>query len=95
MLIENKMSTVKTVVRSLCISRYDREQVRYLPTGCRPPHLPPIRVAKTSKNQLNRLPTGIGERFIQTISNLGHAALLRRCELPPTNESDELTRGAL
>jgi hypothetical protein len=30
------------------------------------------------------LPTGIGERFSQTISNLyvEHAALLRRCELP-------------
>ena len=27
-------------------------------------------------------PLGIGERFSQTISNLGHAALLRRCELP-------------
>jgi hypothetical protein len=27
-------------------------------------------------------PTGIGERFSQTISNLGYAALLRRCELP-------------
>ena len=26
--------------------------------------------------------SGIGERFSQTISNLGHAALLRRCELP-------------
>ncbi len=33
------------------------------------------------------LPTGIGEIFSQTISNLGHAALLRRCELPPRNES--------
>ena len=28
------------------------------------------------------LPTEIGERFSQTISNLGHAALLRRSELP-------------
>ncbi len=28
------------------------------------------------------LPTGIAERFSQTISNLGHAALLRRCVLP-------------
>jgi hypothetical protein len=44
-------------------------------------------VAKTGKNHLNEeitplLPTGIGERFSQTISNLGNAALLRRCELP-------------
>jgi hypothetical protein len=28
------------------------------------------------------LPTGIGERLSLTISNLGHAALLRRCEFP-------------
>ncbi len=49
-----------------------------------PPH--PLRVAKTDKNHLNEeitplLPTGIGKRFSQTISNLGHATLLRRCEL--------------
>ncbi len=48
---------------------------------------PPPRVAKTGKNHLNEeitplLPTGIGERFSQTISTLGHAALLRRCEPP-------------
>ncbi len=60
----------------------------------------PLRVAKTGKNHLNEeitplFPTGIGERFSQTISNLGHAALLRRCKLPPINESAELTRGAL
>ncbi len=41
----------------------------------------------TDKNHLNEeitplLATGIGERLSQTISNLGHAALLRRCELP-------------
>jgi hypothetical protein len=29
-----------------------------------------------------RLPTGISERYNQTISNLGHAALLSRCEFP-------------
>jgi hypothetical protein len=45
-----------------------------------------LRVAKTGKNHLNEeitplLPTGIGERFSQTISNLGHEALLRRCGL--------------
>jgi hypothetical protein len=60
----------------------------------------PPRVAKAGKNHLNveittLLPTGIGERFSQTISNLGHAALLRRCGLPPINESAELSRGAL
>jgi hypothetical protein len=47
----------------------------------------PLRIAKTGRNHLNEeitllLPTGIGERFSQTISNLGHAAFLRRCELP-------------
>jgi hypothetical protein len=41
------------------------------------------------------LPTGIGERYSQTISNLGHAALLRRCETPPINEIAELTQVAL
>jgi hypothetical protein len=35
------------------------------------------------------LPIGIGERYSPTISNLGHAALLRRCE------SAELAQGAL
>jgi hypothetical protein len=55
-------------------------------TGCRPSPLP-LRVTKSGRNTLNEkisphLPTGIAERYIQTISNLGHAALLRRCELP-------------
>ncbi len=55
-------------------------------TGCRPP--PPSSTrGKAGRNKLNEeitslLPTGIGERFSPTISNLGHAALLRRCELP-------------
>jgi hypothetical protein len=45
------------------------------------------RVAKADKNHLNEeitplLPTVIGELYSQTISNLGHAALLRRFELP-------------
>jgi hypothetical protein len=39
------------------------------------------------RNHLNEvitplLPTGIGERYSQTISNLEHAVLLHRCELP-------------
>ncbi len=51
------------------------------------PLLLPLRVAKAGRNHLNEeitplLPTGIGERDSQTISNLVHAALLRRCELP-------------
>jgi hypothetical protein len=54
-----------------------------LNTGRRLRPLPPLH----TKNHLNEeitplLPTGIGERFSQTISNLGHAALLRRCEIP-------------
>jgi hypothetical protein len=54
-------------------SLYDRTgkrnhvlKIRLSVTGCRPP--PPSS-------------TGIGERCSQTISKLGHAALLRRCEL--------------
>jgi hypothetical protein len=48
--------------------------------------LPPL-IAKADRNHWNDeitplLPTGIGERYSQTISNLGQAALLRRCELP-------------
>jgi hypothetical protein len=62
------------------------------------PSLLSLRVAKKGQNHLNeeithQLPTGIGERFSQTISNLGHAALLPRCELPFINESAELTQG--
>ncbi len=57
-----------------------------LGTGCRPPP-PSSTVGKTGRNHLNEeinplLPTGIDERYCQTISNLEHAALLRQCELP-------------
>ncbi len=67
--------------------------------GAGPPPLP-LRVGKAGRNHLNEeitpppLPTAIGERYSQTISNLGLAALLCRCELPPLNESAEIT-GAL
>jgi hypothetical protein len=60
-----------------------------LPTECRPSPPLPLRVATAGNNHLNKeitplLPTGIGERCSQTISNLGQAALLRRCaDLPP------------
>jgi hypothetical protein len=42
---------------------------------------------QAGRNHLNAentplLPIGIGEQYSQTISNLGHAAVLRRCELP-------------
>ncbi len=61
---------------------------------CSPPHhrvpiFPPSSTRRERhKNHLNEentlllLPTGIGERYGQTISNSGHAALLHRCELP-------------
>jgi len=53
---------------------------------------------KAGRNHLNEeiiplLPFGKDERFSQTIPNLGHAALLHRCErplYPPRNESAEL-----
>ncbi len=66
-----------------------------MPAGCR--HPPPYSTrGKAGRNNLSEekiiplLPTGIGERFSQAISNLGHAALLRRCK-----ESFELTRWPL
>ncbi len=60
---------------------------RWVPvTGCRPTS--PSTRGKAGRNHLNEeinplLPTGIGERFRQTMSKLGHAALLRQCESPP------------
>jgi hypothetical protein len=56
--------------------------------GHRVPTPPPSsKRGKAGRNHLNEemiplLPTGIGERFGQTISNLEHVALLRRCEPP-------------
>jgi hypothetical protein len=75
------------------------EWTAFCTTGCRP-SFPFSTRGKAGRNHLNEeitplLPTGIGERFSQTISNLGHAALLRRYELPPINESAELTQRAL
>jgi hypothetical protein len=66
---------------STVVSRFTCPKIhsfdRILITGCR--FLPPLplSVAKTCKNCLNEeitplLPTGKGERFSQTISNLGH-----------------------
>jgi hypothetical protein len=65
--------------------------VWWKPQGVDPPPLP-LHVATAGKNHLNKeitplLPTGIAERCCQTITNFGHAKLLRRCELPPTNGS--------
>jgi hypothetical protein len=52
----------------------------------RVPSPPPSTLVKAGRNHLNEeitplLLIGIGERYSQTISNLGHVALLRRCEL--------------
>jgi hypothetical protein len=51
------------------------------------PNPPSSLRGKKGINHLNEeitplLPTGIGERFSQTISNLGRTALFCRCELP-------------
>jgi hypothetical protein len=50
--------------------------------GADPPPPLPLQIATAGKNHLNEeitplLPTGMDERYIQTMSNLGHAALLR------------------
>jgi hypothetical protein len=58
---------------------------------------PPSTRGKAGRNHLNEeintpfLPTGIGERFSQTTSNLGHAELRVNS---PINKNAELTRGA-
>jgi hypothetical protein len=63
------------------------DMARGTATGCRSPTLLPLPRGKAGRCHLLEkiiplLPTGIGERFSQTISNLGHAALLSRCKLP-------------
>ncbi len=57
-------------------------------TDHRVPTVPPSSTcsSRAYRNHLNEeitplLPTGIGEQYCQTISNLGHAALLRLCGL--------------
>ncbi len=69
-------STVADTIK-ICLCRWHRGA---------DPHPPSSTRGKETKNHLTKeitplLPTGIGERFSQTISNLGYAALLRRCEL--------------
>jgi hypothetical protein len=63
--------------------------VTWRPLGADTPPPPPLplHVAKAGRNHLNEettlLPTGIDQRHSQTKHvKLGHAALLRRCELP-------------
>ncbi len=78
-------------METLCLDSkaYMRRNSRGLKHKVPTPSPLPLRVAKAGGNNLNEeittlLPTGIGERCSQTISNLnlGHAALLRPCELP-------------
>ncbi len=82
-----------------CLSPKSQQSCSSNTQGAGP--LPPSStVAKAGRNYLNEeitplLPTGIGERHSQTISNLGPAALLHRCELLLLNESAEVTREAL
>jgi hypothetical protein len=56
------------------------------PQGADPLPLP-LRIAKAGRNNLNEeiIPL-LPERYSQTVSNLGHAALLRRYELPLSTE---------
>ncbi len=56
-------------------------------TGCPPPSPLPLHVAKTGRTHLNKeitslLPTGIGERYCQTISNLNLDMQRSFAELP-------------
>ncbi len=82
--------------------RPGRRRTKYakhgISTGCRP-LLPPLHVAKTDRNNLNEeitplLPTGIGQRYCQTIS-INNMQCSCADVTPPTNESAELTQGAL
>ncbi len=55
---------------------------------------------EAGRNHLNEeitplLPIGLGEQYSQTISNLGHAALMRRCELPYKRKCWTNSRGPL
>jgi hypothetical protein len=42
----------------------------------------PLPLRQGMQVEITFLPSGIGKRYSQTISNLEHAALLRRCERP-------------
>jgi hypothetical protein len=91
--IFRKMSSHKHYSRTvLATERETDRDLRGQILGCThrvptPTPPPSFTRGKADRNQLNKeitplLPTGIGEELSQTISNLGHAALLRRCELP-------------
>jgi hypothetical protein len=95
---QQKVATCWTVTECLWIG--------IAPQCADPPPLFPLHVAMAGKNHLTEeitplLPTGMGERFSQTISSLGHAALLRRLWTPPikrkcwTNSGDPLVNSLL
>jgi hypothetical protein len=48
----------------------------------RVPTSPPLPLREGRQVEITPPPSGISEQYSQTISNLGHAALLRRCDLP-------------
>jgi hypothetical protein len=84
----NEMYTDSDCVHVISIRQNDggSPQRRIKSQGADPPPFL-LRVATAGKNYLKEeitplLLTRIGERCSQTISNLGHAVLLRRCELP-------------
>jgi hypothetical protein len=81
------MSNILWCQRDQCesLKRYDHRSVNA--QGADPPPPTSSNRGKAGRNHLiveitPLLPTGIGELFSQTLSNLGHAALLPRCELP-------------
>ncbi len=88
-LLDEAFLDIESYFSDLLTSKWqtgERSSLLYI-TGCRHPVPPPLRVAKAGGNHLNEevnplLPTRIGKRYSQTITNLGHAALLHRYELP-------------
>ncbi len=80
---------LRTTITRLVLVQHQRISIgtrRGGAQGVPTPTLPSSTRGKAGRNNWNEeftplLPTGIGERLSQTISNLGHAALLRRCEL--------------
>ncbi len=77
----------------ICSTRPEKTtHVSEFHSQCADPHPSPLPLHEGRQVEITPLlPTDIGDRFSQTISNLLHAALIT----PPINESAELTRGAL
>jgi hypothetical protein len=72
------------ILKCLTVDTFEARPVTS--TGCRPSPLSSTcrdgRLKSFERGNYPLLPTGIGGRCSQTISNLGHAALLCRCEIP-------------